>query len=100
MKKLPSGKNKILVFFISLFLLTTIGVGIYSPQKIDSVRENWDEVLSEKIKIIKQTAQEEFGRKLSSIRLAESKMITRIDSLQNVDEIISSFSKLGKNENL
>lgn len=100
MKKLPSGKNKILAFFISLFLLTTIGVGIYSPQKIDSVRENWDEVLSEKIKIIKQTAQEEFGRKLSSIRLAESKMITRIDSLQNVDEIISSFSKLGKNENL
>lgn len=100
MKKLPPGKNKILIFFISLFLLTTVVVGIYSPQKINSVRENWEEILSEKIEIIKQSAQEEFGSKLSNIKFAEDKMIARIDSIQSIDEIISYFSKFSKDENL
>lgn len=100
MNNLPPSKNKILIAFIALFLLITIIVGIYSPQKIDSVRENWEEILSEKILIVKQIAQDEFSSKLSNIKDAEGKLIAQIDSLQSIDELISYFSKFSKNENL
>lgn len=93
-------KNKILLFLVAVFLLTTIVVGIYIPQKLDSVKKNWNEILSTEIEEIKFTAQEEFISRLNEISKVRSKIIQQIDTLKSMSEIITFLGKCSEFENI